>query len=286
MSSTLPVPLPPGFVLLREGRRVAVVRESLASDVRRARLLEPGGWESLFAGAAGSAGRARTAIWEPGSDARVVLRRVLHGGWLGPGLGPVLLGLGRPLRELAVTEALADAGAPVPRPALVLGERRAGPFWTAVVGTRLEPGTVDGLAFLETRPAPPVLAAVARAAGRAVRRFHDAGGRHADLHVKNLLVRNAEGEPEVLVVDLDRAGREASVSPRARMHELMRLYRSLWKRGQLETVGRRGCAAFFGSYVGGDRKLRRALLAARPREMRRVRRHALLYRSRGRSVPG
>src|SRR5262249_18956366 len=45
----------------------------------------------------------------------------------------------------------------------------------------------------------------AAAAGRALRRFHDLGGRHRDLHAGNLLLRETEACAEALLVDLDRA---------------------------------------------------------------------------------
>ena len=47
--------------------------------------------------------------------------------------------------------------------------------------------------------------ASARAVGAAIRRFHDAGGEHADLQVKNLLIDERDGRSEVLLIDLDRA---------------------------------------------------------------------------------
>jgi hypothetical protein len=52
-----------------------------------------------------------------------------------------------------------------------------------VVGTYLEPDGVDALTFLEAEPDLPRLLRAAEAVGSAVRRFHDEGGRHADLHV-------------------------------------------------------------------------------------------------------
>jgi hypothetical protein len=208
----------------------------------------------------------------------VVLRPVLHGGILGPLFGAALLGLRRPLRELERTARLRDAGAPVPRPAFVVGRRAAGPVFTAAVATVEEAGTLDALAFLQAGPDRGRIARGARAAGRAVRRFHDAGGRHADLHVKNLLLREEAGGPRCLVVDLDRVRVGAAPSPAARMAELMRLYRSLVKRGLVERVGRRGLAAFLGAYAGRDRALRAALLARLPVERRRLALHALRYR--------
>jgi hypothetical protein len=62
------------------------------------------------------------------------------------------------------------------------------------------------------------------------------------------------------------------------MRELMRLVRALHKCGLAEQVGARGCAAALSAYCGGDRALRRALLAHLPRERRRVARHRWLYR--------
>ena len=61
------------------------------------------------------------------------------------------------------------------------------------------------------------------------------------------------------------------------MQELMRLYRSLWKRGVLRQVGPRGLAAAFASYCAGDRGLRRALWDALPRERRRLALHSWAY---------
>jgi hypothetical protein len=81
-----------------------------------------------------------------------------------------------------------------------------------------------------------------------------------------------------LVIDLDGVRVGPSLEPAARMAELMRLYRSLRKRGLLARVGERGCLAFFRAYVAGDRVLRRSLLAHLPVERRRVSLHALHYR--------
>jgi hypothetical protein len=111
-----------------------------------------------------------------------------------------------------------------------------------------------------------------------VRRFHDAGGHHPDLHVKNLLVRSGSPSPEIIVIDLDRAWVAAPPEPRERMAELMRLLRSLVKRGLAGRVGPRGFALFLRGYTAGDRRLRRALLARLPLERTRLRLHALSWR--------
>jgi 3-deoxy-D-manno-octulosonic acid kinase len=272
-----------GFVTVRAAGVRGAVDARLEPAVRAAGLLRPETLRSRLAEASGARGRAATAVLDlPGRREAVVVRPVRHGGLLGPWLRGALLGPGRPLRELTVNLALRAAGAPVPRPAFVLCWRRAGPVWNAVVATVLEVGAIDAFAFLDSKPSPARLLDAARAAGRALRRFHDAGGRHADLNLKNLLVREQPGACEVIVIDLDRARRAARVPPEARLSELMRLLRSVRKLGLLERVAPRGIAALFGAYVAGDRELRGALLASLPRERARIALHALGYRERRR----
>jgi 3-deoxy-D-manno-octulosonic acid kinase len=230
----------------------------------------------LAAGASGH-GRARTArVALPGRAERLHLRPVRHGGWLAPVWRDRLAGLARPIAELHVTEALRALGAPVPRAVLVAGYRAA-PLWQAVFGTLEIEGARDGVAWLGDEPPERETLATAEAAGQAVRRFHDAGGHHADLHVKNLLVQDG-GAPRVFVIDLDK-GRAGPPPPaRRRMRELMRLRRSLVKRGLFDQVGEAGREAFFRGYVRGDAALARALLDSYARERRAGKLHAALYR--------
>ncbi len=232
---------------------------------------------ALRASAAG--GRTATAIVAlPGRSERVHLRPVRHGGLLGPLWRDTIWGVARPAAELRATARLLAAGAPVPRPVLVVARRSRGPLWSAVLGTQHVEGARDGIAWLAAQPARAELLRGARAAGAAIRRFHDAGGSHADLHVKNLLLCEHGRDLEVLVIDLDRARADTPPDPARRMRELMRLVRALYKRGLVEQVGARGCAAAFAAYCAGDRALRRALLAHLPHERRRVARHRWLYR--------
>jgi len=178
--------------------------------------------------AEGARGRAATRIATiAGSERRLHVRRVLHGGWLAPLWRGRIAGLARVRRELALTLALHDAGAPVPAPAFVLAQR-VGWSWRAVFCTVHVEGAIDGIHVLREGGS---LAAAARAAGTAVRDLHDRGARHADLHVGNLLVRSdADGGCSAWVIDMDRARLDAPVGDRRRSRELRRLLRSLRKR--------------------------------------------------------
>jgi tRNA A-37 threonylcarbamoyl transferase component Bud32 len=259
-----------------------VVEPALEETVRGLSLDCPGAMDRLFAGGGGASGRGVTALVEvSGSTDKLLLRRLLHGGLLGPLLGSAFLGVRRPLRELRVTAKLRSAGAPVPRPALVWAKKIAGPLWDAVVATYLEPDAVDALAFLESAPETPRVLRAAEAVGRAVRRLHDEGGQHADLHVKNLLIRERDDTAECIVVDLDKARITPGITPAERMAQIMRLFRSLLKREVLPRVGSRGCSRFFSAYCDGDRLLRRALWKRVDRELRKVAIHQLGYRHSG-----
>jgi 3-deoxy-D-manno-octulosonic acid kinase len=270
---------PEGFLRLRRGGSELVVDASLEEAALAAGLLGPDAFERAFAAPHGS-GRAPTALLALGPGGpRLHLRRLVHGGLLGPVLGESFLGMRRPLHELRVTRELRQAGAPVPRPALALARRRVGPLRACAVATYLEEDTVDAADFLAEKPDARRCLAAAAAAGRSIRRFHDAGGRHADLHVKNLLIREGAAVTSCVVVDLDKARVVTDPSPADRMRELMRLFRSLVKRGLLDTVGARGCARFLSAYCGDDRRLRAALLRRLDPELRRVALHRVTYRS-------
>jgi 3-deoxy-D-manno-octulosonic acid kinase len=253
-----------------------VVAEAFAEAVRELGLLQSGRLDRLLAAGAVAGGRGRNAVIAvPGRPERLHLREFRHGGWLAKLLGDRLPGPGRPLAELAANERLHAAGAPVPRPVLVSAVRRAPGVWSAAVGTVHVEGSENAGEFLANQPGPRRLLA-ARAAGEALRRFHDAGGRHADLHVGNLLVCDSGGALRVCIVDLDRALVTASVPARRRMREIMRLQRSLLKRG-LDAHATAGAAAFLDAYTAGDADLRAALLTELPREQRRISLHRLGY---------
>jgi tRNA A-37 threonylcarbamoyl transferase component Bud32 len=262
----------------RDGDRVLYVTPEFESAALALGLLAPGGLERILARGSGPSGRSRTAIVSlPGRGERLHLRPLQHGGLLRGMQNDRLLGLARPLAELRAHARLRADGAPVPIPVLVAARRVRG-FYRAALATIHEEETLDGIALLASPAGAALRQRAARAAGSAVRALHDAGGRHADLHIGNLLFRERGDRVESLVVDLDRARVSLPLGAGERMAELMRLHRSLVKRGLLARVGARGCAGFFASYTAGDRELRRALLRHLPRERARLAIHAWGWR--------
>ncbi len=269
---------PVAFREHRSAERVLYVSAEFESAALALGLLEPGGLERALAQASGQRGRSRTALVAlPGRVERLHLRPVHHGGLLRGVLHDRLLGLARPLAELRVHARLQALGAPVPIPVLVAARRVRG-FQRATLATIHEEGALDGIALLAGPLSEAARRAAAATAGRAVRALHDAGLRHADLHLGNLLFRARGTEFEVWVIDFDRARLAAPPAARERMQELMRLQRSLVKHGLLDRLGARACASFFTAYTHKDRALRSALLRQLPRERARLALHKLGYR--------
>lgn len=259
----------------------AVVAERFADPFERAAqthgLAEIEHLQTFGSPSPDSDGRGATSILElPDTATRLHIRPLVHGGFFARLTGPRFMTLKRPLDELHTTQHLDGLGAPVPGAAFVLGRRR-GWFWHAAVGSVHQDDTQDGVVYLLTLPNAQSLAAAARAAGKAVRKLHDLGCRHADLHVKNLLIRESKDACEVIIVDLDGAKLGDGLPPRRRMFELSRLHRSLIKRGLKNGSCQRTRAAFFAGYLQGDRDLRHALLATRRFEALRSGAHALFY---------
>jgi 3-deoxy-D-manno-octulosonic acid kinase len=264
----------------RAGRQVVAFTDAAVADAARGLDLRgdplpPG----AVAGDGGAFGRGRTGVIAlPGSGVRVYLRAFHHGGWLAPVTGDRLAGPGRVLAELRVHRALFERGAPVPRPLLATATRCGPGRWTALFGTAEVAGALNLRAWLAAPQPEAAVRTVIRAAGAALRRLHDAGGAHADLHVGNLLLRSSDAGPEIFVVDLDRARLRAAVSPGRRLRELMRLARSLEKHGLWDRLPPGSAREFLAAYCDGDADLAGALRRHLPRERRRLARHRLGWR--------
>jgi len=213
---------PAGYTWLADGPRRAVIRDDLVAALApwllAPELGPPAGAERLGAGR-GAAYRVRIA----GAPSAVV-RIGRRGGALGRLVRETYLGMRpRPWRELAVSLAARLKGAPVPE---VLAARVDG--WIAYRSAIVTAEIPDARTAVEALRGAEGEARlrIARAAGAAVARLHDAGVQHADLNLTNILVTENGGT----IVDLDRARVvPGSLGGSARRRNLARLCRSAKK---------------------------------------------------------
>lgn len=184
-------------------------------------------------------GRSRLTAFplHDGSDERALIRRCVRGGLVGRLLKELYLGgtYPRPLEELKVSEHARAHGIPTPE-ILAVAFEGVGPFfYKGAVATREVKQGSDLETELDSLTCPvagDTLAAKRRAIGllgSLVAKMHGAGIRHADLHLKNVLLTEEEGGPKLYLLDLDAATISQPLSDLAKCANLLRLYRSVEK---------------------------------------------------------
>jgi tRNA A-37 threonylcarbamoyl transferase component Bud32 len=198
-----------------------------------------------------------------------------HGGLLARLLGRRYLDRRKPSNELDVAARAIVRGVPTAEVAAVVTERAGWPFYRYWVFSSELSDTVDLLAYVETRPPRAERAGTIAEIARAVRAMHDAGIFHADLHLKNILVRTARGDqPEAFIIDFDKARVLPRLDARQRFRNLARLWRSAEKaRTAGARIQRADMVAFLRAYAGDELALYLDLV----RGYRRIRRHRRRY---------
>ncbi|MEX2281197.1 MAG: lipopolysaccharide kinase InaA family protein [Gemmatimonadota bacterium] len=151
-----------------------------------------------------------------------VVRRYRRGGAVASVLGDryVRLGQPRPLRELIVSAAARERGIRTPE-VMALGIHPSRWFLRADLATAYVPDSEDlaQLGFGQTQRSRADQLAAFEAAAALVAELASAGLAHADLNLKNILIKFGAGRPEAWVLDLDRAriGRASAGSMHARL---------------------------------------------------------------------
>jgi tRNA A-37 threonylcarbamoyl transferase component Bud32 len=209
------------------------------------------------------------------NGARLLCKRMQHGGLLAGLLGDRYLDPRKPCNELGVVARALARGVPTAEVAAVATERAGWPLYRYWVFSSELPDTVDMRAYMQTRPPRAERIGAIGAAARAVRAMHDAGILHADLHLKNILVRIAgETEPHGFVIDFDKARVLPRLGVRQRFRNLARLWRSAEKaRTTGVRIERADMVAFLRAYAGDELPVYLDLV----RGYRRIQRHRRRY---------
>ncbi len=255
---------PPGFEREVSEDTALFARAELLAAFREAGLGEAEGWRRrLRASRADGSGRAKIAREAIAGAGRVVLKALRRGGLLAPLWPDTFRDARRPVGNLGLPDLARARGIPTPRAAALLLERAGRGRLRAFLAVEEIPRAVDLRARWMTGRAGPGEAASVVAL---VRAMHDAGLRHHDLNVGNLLLRDGDGgAPEAFVVDLDGASIDRGPVPfRVRVASLRRLERSYVKVfGAGDPIGPNGRDRLWALYAGGDEALGSRLRGAR-----------------------
>jgi 3-deoxy-D-manno-octulosonic acid kinase len=182
------------------------------------------------------ASRPTSWHWEPawGPAGGLHVRQYAHGGALGKLWGTVFPAEKRMLDELRLTIFALKSGVPTARPVCVRVERIYGTFVRAHYICETVADAVNLLDFCraeetDARMKPKARAEFTEAVARAVAALHSAGVLHADLNLKNILLRQEGWPPKAFVIDFDKSKRFPSLSIAQCMSNLRRLERSFLK---------------------------------------------------------
>jgi len=231
------ISLPPGFERIEEESSLLVVRREWAEQVYA--VLSPlyQAWGRIASRRFTARGRAGIVSFPLGDGLPpMMVRRYVHGGFLARVTRDLYLGPMRALNELAVAEAARSGGVRTTTAIGVLCRHVRGPFWRLAFLSRELPDSEDlvhyccRLADYPAETAALEKRGVLREAALQVRKMHDLGIYHGDLHLKNLLLqRQATGTPQVYVIDFDRAEVVPELALDQRLKNLKRLARSVRK---------------------------------------------------------
>jgi len=231
--------IPPRFELVEQRTSTLAIHQDAGRRLRELVLAsagERGKTGSVYEGR----GVIQRVVYDPDRSACAIFRRYRHGGLLRWLTGDKLFNAWRPFRELEVVEQAREKGVPTAEVLAVRVDRVGFFLYQGEMVTREIEDAPDLIHWLtkEPAPAPAVRRSVVRVLGGAVARMHLAGVLHADLHLKNLLLR-CRDQPEAFVIDLDKASRfrPGGLTLSAVLVNLIRLDRSVEKFNLLEFRG-------------------------------------------------
>jgi hypothetical protein len=196
--------VPSGFVPLTVGGARAVCAVHVADAVREA--LGAGTlYDYAHRHSDARALRGRGVVYAvplPGDIERVVVRHNHHGGFFAPVTRDLFRLPTRAPHELMLSERLREYGIPTPRMLGYVVYRAPLGFARADVMTREVPDSFD-FSVAITSPDTDFRARTITAVSDLVRALSKVGARHADLNVKNILLYEAGGALEAMVLDVD-----------------------------------------------------------------------------------
>ena len=231
------ISIPSGFVRIEGRASLLIVRKEWAGRVQEALGPLDQAWVRIGQRRFTARGRSGIASFPMGDDSPpMMVRSYVHGGILAGITRDLYWGFHRALDELTVAELAREEEVRTTPPIGILCRQVIGPFWRLAYLSEEVSDSEDLIHYCcRVADYPPETAAmekrgVIREAAAQIRRMHDIGIFHADLHLKNLLLqRQPAGAPKVYIIDFDRAVEHPDLTLGQRLKNLKRLARSVRK---------------------------------------------------------
>ncbi len=227
--------IPPSFSIIKKGNTTIYVKEGykeiilpIAFDAGDLHSKKQGNIDVKF-------GRGNyLSIPATGNvDERFIIKNCRHGGLLGKFFGSIFCKKNRPLNEIHINEIAFQKGVPSAEVIAIIERKIRGGFYKADIVSKEIPGAVDVAQFLNVSSLEKIFAckkSIIFVLARLIRDMHDAGIFHADLHLKNILLKeDLSGKFHAYIIDFDKSIVYQNLSIEQRIKNLSRLNRSLEK---------------------------------------------------------
>lgn len=166
---------------------------------------------------------------------RIIIRRYYHGGLLGAMVGDLFWNQARPINELMISEMALEMGLKSAEVVAVIKHNILYPFFKAEIATREITGASDLIHCIKDNISINInllkkKRSIIHEIASAVRKMHDIGIYHGDLHLKNILLKeNHDGSFCAYIIDMDKSKLRQGLDIAKRMKNLRRLDRSVEK---------------------------------------------------------
>lgn len=177
---------------------------------------------------------------------RLIIKNCRHGGFLGKVFGSIFYKKRRSLHEIYINEIASQKGVPSAEVIAIITRKLWGVFYRTDLISKEIPGAVDVAQFLKDSSLKKISAckkSIIFILAQLIRDMHDAGIYHADLHLKNILLKEeSNGKFHAYIIDFDKSVVSHTLSIEQKMKNLLRLNRSLeklrWFSGETNTPER------------------------------------------------
>ncbi len=188
-------------------------------------------------------------------DEDALVRTYYHGGLFRKVTGELFFTWpARPFRELVITEQIRERGIPTLEILAAIVEKCWGPFYRGWLVTRELGGAEDLWTALKKGPQFRYRTSLLQAAAQSVRQMHREGVYHADLNLKNILIRRESDKIRAYLIDFDKARLYPNGIPLSQAkRNLNRLLRSARKLDpDRQHLSKEDWAAFMAFYEQGQ----------------------------------
>ncbi len=230
--------LPPSFSLIKKGNRLIYIRNTYKERLLSQGIENPARFLKNNKSVIFYAGRdpVPSVLIDKTDNERMVIKHYTHGGFTRFFNKDVFWGNPRPLKELFFVEKVISLNIPTYEILALVIDKMPFFFYRADLITKELSGGVDlktcfeNLSTKQGKTWIKEKREVIKSVAGAIRKMHSAGIYHADLHLKNIIIKKNINFPSVpYIIDFDNSSIKRKLSLKKKLKNLFRFHRYIDK---------------------------------------------------------